>query len=76
MANVLLSAGHPDLSDACSPKGKRGFKTFSDNAKRRRSKEPAPTREKTKRLSNSDVAAFLVRNGIKKESELMAAAKK
>ena len=76
MANVLLSAGHPDLSDARSPKGRRGSKTFSDNAKRRRSEEPESTRDKKKRLTNSDVADFLVRNGIRKECELMAAAKK
>ena len=66
-----------------SPKTKQAMKIFSTNARKRRSEEtctetkPSPstsTVKKPKRLSNSDVSDFMVKNNIRKESELMQVA--
>lgn len=79
IGSVLLSSGHPDLTDARSPKGIKGSRKFSENSKRRRSEKVTvatrTSQPKKKRLSNSDVAAFLVKHNIKKETELYAIAK-
>ncbi|CAB4021339.1 Hypothetical predicted protein [Paramuricea clavata] len=82
--NVLHSPGHPNLQEIGSPKTKRAFTQFSDNAKKRRIsaptnnekiKENLPSSSKPKKLSNIDVSEFIVANDIRSDSELMVVAK-
>ena len=83
VSDVLHSKNHPNLSQVgSSPKTKNAMKTFSSNAQKRKSVEtsttsapPPPKHNKPKRLSNSDVAAFLIKNNLKDESHLMVVAK-
>lgn len=73
---VLHCPDHPDLRNAHSPKAKKAFGTFSANSKKRQSSgaSSSSTIPKKTRLSNSDIAKFLVENNLKKESEFLAAA--
>ncbi|CAB4002475.1 hypothetical protein DSY43_02735, partial [Paramuricea clavata] len=82
--DVLHSLGHPNLQEIGSPKTKRAFTQFSDNAKKRRIsaptnnekiKENLPSSSKPKKLSNIDVSEFIVANDIRSDSELMVVAK-
>lgn len=75
--SVLHSANHPNLRNAKSPNSKKGFVKYSENSKRRQStpQEPSTSRPAAKRrLSNCDVAKFLVQNEIKTDVELMSVA--
>ena len=95
--SVLHSRGHPDLSAVRSPKSKKGFQKFSQNAQKRRASAnatvlPYPTTpndpesmstpnpqsvpEKRPRLTNSDVARFIVENDLHTEDDLLSEAKK
>ena len=78
--DVLHSPGHPNLQEIGSPKTKRAFTKFSDNAKRRRmsvqaNNENQPSASNTKKLSNVDVSEFIVANNIRSDRELMVVAK-
>ena len=84
LTDVLHSPGHPNLQEIGSPKTKRAFTQFSNNAKKRRMSAPTtnievhenqPSVSKTKRLLNIDVSEFIVANNIRSESELMVVAK-
>ena len=77
--SVLHSIDHPNLKNAKSPNSKKGFVKFSENSKKRRSNthDMSTTRPTAKRrLSNCDVAKFLVKNEIKTDIELMSDANK
>ena len=78
--HILHTPGHPNLQEIGSPKTKRAFTQFSDNAKKRRIsaptnnekiKENLPSSSKPKKLSNIDVSEFIVANYIRSDSELM-----
>ena len=84
LTDVLHGPGHPNLQEIGSPKTKRAFTQFSNNAKKRRMSaattnievhENQPSVSKTKRLLNIDVSEFIVANNIRSESELMVVAK-
>ena len=78
--NVLHSENHPNLKAIGSPRTKKGMRAFSN--KRRSSasatsKQPSSSKQpKVKRLSNLDVAEFITKINIRKESELMSVASK
>ena len=82
--DVLHSPGHPTLQEIASPKTKRAFTQFSDNAKKRRMSAPTstvtinenqPSASKPKKLCNIDVSEFIAANNIRNESELVVVAK-
>ena len=82
--DVLHSPGHPNLQEIGSPKTKRAFTQFSDNAKKRKMSaststvtlnENQPSASKPKNLYNIDVSKFILANNIRSESELMVVAK-
>ena len=84
--SILHSPGHPILKNAKSPKSKRGFRKSSQNSRKRRSdganaesSEAGPSKTKPaaprKRLTNAEVAKFLVENDIRTETQLMSIAK-
>lgn len=85
--DVFLSQGHPNLDDIGSPKTKRCVKVYRENARKRQStssissdvnlpkQEKSEKSGKLRRLSNLDVAEFVVSNKITKTNELFAAAK-
>ena len=84
--SILHSPGHPILKDAKSPASKRGFWKSSQNSRKRRSgtnaessEQAGPSKTKPaaprKRLTNAEVAKFLVDNDIKTETQLMSIAK-
>jgi hypothetical protein len=85
LTDVLHSPGHPNLQDIGSPKTKRAFTQFSNNAKKRKiassttnaevNENVAESTSKPKKLSNTDVSEFIVANGIRSDNELMAVAK-
>ena len=76
--SVLHSTVHPNLKDAKSPVSKRGFTQSSQNSKKRQCSEGTPLKAKStpakRRLSNSEVAKFLVENDIKTDTHLMSVA--
>ena len=77
--SVMHSRDHPNLCDARSPIGKMGFQKFAKNAKLRRSQNPSvphSSQPKRKRLGNSEIAKFIVENDLRKESQLLAFAKR
>ena len=81
--DVFLSPGHPNLKEIGSPKTKKCIQAFRENARKRKSDatggESSSTcnekKDKIRRLSNLDVAEFVVANNITKSNELFAAAK-
>ena len=84
LQEVLHSPGHTNLSQVGSPRTKNAMNKFSANARKCRSEEPTPSSSsstkpkvsKPKRLSNTDIAEFLIKNNLKTENELMVVAKK
>ena len=83
VAEVLHSPNHSNMENIRSPKTKQALKFFSTNARKRRSEETCTetkpssstsTVKKPKRLSNSEVSDFMVKNNIRKASELMQVA--
>ena len=88
---VLHSAGHPILSGVESPSAKKGFQRASQNAKKRKSlnmteretattprqqsSKASATTSKRVRLSNADVAKFIVDNNLFTDQDLLSAAK-
>ena len=80
LESVVHSPHHANLATLGSLRTKNAMKQFSSNAIKSRSAEPTsssagPTVCKPKRLSNTDIAEFLVSNNIKSENELMEVAK-
>ena len=82
--DVCLSPGHPNLKEIGSPKTKKCIKAFREKAKKRKSDSAGgessssshtEKTEKIRRLSNLDVAEFVVKNNITKSNQLFAAAK-
>ena len=83
---VLHSEGHPNLSDIGSPKTKKCMKAFSKKSKlikegkrksassstQSSSSESQPS--KAKRLSNVQVAEFVIQNDVKDDEHLLAIA--
>ena len=85
---VVLSPGHPDLIAIGCPRTSKCVKVFHENTRKRKSdvgecsnssrssgKCQSQNNNKVRRLSNVDVAKFLVESNIKKQNELLAAAK-
>ncbi|CAB3978629.1 Hypothetical predicted protein [Paramuricea clavata] len=78
---VVLSIGHPDLSEVGSQKTKNSSKADRESRKRAHKLEEddtVPSKQKLskpRRLTNVDVSDFLVKHGIKRDTELFAAAK-
>ena len=78
ITEVLHSPDHTNLNVIGSPKTKKAMQKFSENAKRRKSgacnnpQEETPQQPctKSKRLSNADVASFLVQNNIRSDTQL------
>ena len=83
--DVLLSAGHENLIVIGSPKTNKCVRTYCDKMRKRRSEDThgnesqastsKAAKGKVHRLSNPDVAKFMVENNIKKVNELLAAGK-
>ena len=75
---VYHSAGHPNLEEIGSPTTKRCHETYrkrrSENKCEKEGSRNEPATCKRKKLSNLDVAEFLVKNQIKSETELLAVA--
>lgn len=75
---VLHSPNHTNMESIGSPRTKKAMHVSSSSSARRKhsTEDNGQQREfvKRKRLSNSDVAEFMVSNNIRKESELMAVA--
>ena len=78
--DALHSPGHPNLASGKSPKTKASTKALRRAAKQRRSLEseakpgPSGVSKKKRRLSNLDVSELLLKNGIKRDIELLALA--
>jgi hypothetical protein len=73
--NVLHSSNHPNLSMIGPPRTINAVKTFVKNSKKRKSLSlpatPKVKKSKMKRLTNIDVAEFMVSNNIRTEEQLM-----
>ena len=78
--DALHSPGHPNLASGKSPQTKESTKALRHAAKQRRSLEseakpgPSSVSKKKRRLSNLDVSELLLKNGIKRDIELLALA--
>ena len=75
--NVYHSNRHPNLQDVRSPKTKKCIKAYREKRKQQNTTEGAfekKSKTKVRRLSNFDVSEFMVKNGIKIDTELFAAA--
>ena len=89
IGNVLHSNGHTDLASIGSPKTKNAMKTFVSNSRKRKSVSEGTENNdntlksgsskswnmstKPKRLTNIEVARFMVKNNIKSDKDLMRA---
>ena len=85
--SVLHSENHTKLENIRSPKTKKAMKRFSEKSRKRRSdalaqtfaaeeaETPVPPK-KPKRLSNIDVADFLIRHGIRSDTVLLNESRK
>ena len=75
---VFHSTGHPNLDEIGSPRTKRCQQTYRKSAVRKKSNvtdtEAATTSKRRKKLSNLEVAEFIVKHEIKSETELLAVA--
>ena len=70
------SREHPNLKDVGSPKTKRGIQANRNKRKSSSQDRPSSTAyNKQQRLTNLNVAEFLVENNVKTETELFAHAK-
>lgn len=78
---VFHSVGHPDLSEAGSPKTKSSTKAYRESRKRARELEEnaampckRPT-SKPRRLTHVEVSDFLIKHNIMRDTEMFAIAK-
>lgn len=76
---VFLSTGHPNLDEIGSPRTKHCQQTYRKRRSEKKSsnvadKEAATTPKRRKKLSNLEVAEFIVERKIKTETELLAVA--
>ena len=74
--DALHSAAHPNLANACSPKTKLGTQAIRKRKAEKREGSSASSSgvRRKRRLSNFDVSEVILKNGIKKETELLALA--
>ena len=75
---VFHSTGHPNLDEIGSPRTKRCQQTYRKRRCEKKSNvadtEAATTSKRRKKLSNLEVAEFIVKHEIKSETELLAVA--
>ena len=74
--DALHSAAHPNLANACSPKTKLGTQAIRKRKAEKREGSSASSSgvRRKRRLSNFDVSEVILKNGVKKETELLALA--
>lgn len=80
--HVVLSPGHPNLANIGPPKTNRCINEYREKARKRKldtnkaeCSSSGSSTAKRKRLSDADVAKFVVAQNIKKSNELLAIAK-
>ena len=85
-SNVFHSTGHPDLSDMSSPQTKKSTEAYRLSRKRannnsaKQNTQPSSTASCSKpksarRLSNLEVSEFVLKNSVKRDTEIFALAK-
>ena len=78
--NVYHSPNHPNLDEIGSPQTKNCHKAYRERRSKRQATtnavhgEQDPSRKKIRKLSNIEVSEFIVKNGIKDETALLAMA--